>query len=476
MQGDPRFTPSVAILAQSTSESFPYLQVGCLSQPDVQDLGACFLVFAGLFAGTVDTHSDGVDLGMDAADWLVVLERVDLINTTCAEGDLGRVRSPIEELEESRSVSIPVAGAQLQQSKTLDSTVEGAARPLVTCEVPRSGCRCPWARDQGQLCLHDALGGRPSRGDQPPTCGLCEAECQCACSGCYPASDDAKECGGRSSTVDTQTCGADLSTGTVDTQTSGADLITGTVDTDSGGADLSTGTGTVDTHSDEAHLITGTVDTQTNGGVDLSTGESDLPDFALKWIAREMDPRPRSRSPHHVPVLPILQPARSRRFVVAASVPSPFTSMNTPSTFAGVNSPLGALCWRALVGRDRGSSLAGPNVFMMSRGDRDDVSAAAQHSDAVVRKIVARRKGFYVGITRDPARRWEQHQLRRIWSHMTIVVEARDSSLSRAVEMQILLFWRGNQLCWNASGGGESATPGSPHYVYVLEAIGSTCV
>ena len=394
MQGDPRFTPSVAILAQSTSESFPYLQVGCLSQPDVQDLGACFLVIAGLFAGTVDTHSDGVDLGMDAADWLVVLERVDLINTTCAEGDLGRVRSPIEELEESRSVSIPVAGAQLQQSKTLDSTVEGAARPLVTCEVPRSG----------------------------------------------------------------------------------ADLITGTVDTDSGGADLSTGTGTVDTHSDEAHLITGTVDTQTNGGVDLSTGDSDLPDFALKWIAREMDPRPRSRSPHHVPVLPILQPARSRRFVVAASVPSPFTSMNTPSTFAGVNSPLGALCWRALVGRDRGSSLAGPNVFMMSRGDRDDVSAAAQHSDAVVRKIVARRKGFYVGITRDPARRWEQHQLRRIWSHMTIVVEARDSSLSRAVEMQILLFWRGNQLCWNASGGGESATPGSPHYVYVLEAIGSTCV
>ena len=432
MQGDPRFTPSVAILAQSTSESFPYLQVGCLSQPDVQDLGACFLVFAGLFAGTVDTHSDGVDLGMDAADWLVVLERVDLINTTCAEGDLGRVRSPIEELEESRSVSIPVAGAQLQQSKTLDSTVEGAARPLVTCEVPRSGCRCPWARAQGRLCLHDALGGRPPRGDQPPTCGLCEAGCQCACSGCYPASDDAKECGGRSSTVDTQTCGADLSTGTVDTPT--------------------------------------------NGGVDLSTGESDLPDFALKWIAREMDPRPRSRSPHHVPVLPILQPARSRRFVVAASVPSPFTSMNTPSTFAGVNSPLGALCWRALVGRDRGSSLAGPNVFMMSRGDRDDVSAAAQHSDAVVRKIVARRKGFYVGITRDPARRWEQHQLRRIWSHMTIVVEARDSSLSRAVEMQILLFWRGNQLCWNASGGGESATPGSPHYVYVLEAIGSTCV
>ena len=248
------------------------------------------------------------------------------------------------------------------------------------------------------------------------------------------------------------------------------------MDTQTCGADLSTGTGTVDTHSDEAHLITGTVDTQTNGGVDLSTGESDLPDFALKWIAREMDPRPRSRSPHHVPVLPILQPARSRRFVVAASVPSPFTSMNTPSTFAGVNSPLGALCWRALVGRDRGSSLAGPNVFMMSRGDRDDVSAAAQHSDAVVRKIVARRKGFYVGITRDPARRWEQHQLRRIWSHMTIVVEARDSSLSRAVEMQILLFWRGNQLCWNASGGGESATPGSPHYVYVLEAFGSMCV
>ena len=32
-------------------------------------------------------------------------------NTTCAEGDLGRIRSTIKEFEESHSVSIPLAGA-----------------------------------------------------------------------------------------------------------------------------------------------------------------------------------------------------------------------------------------------------------------------------------------------------------------------------------------------------------------------------
>ena len=59
---------------------------------------------------------------------------------------------------------------------------------------------------------------------------------------------------------------------------------------------------------------------------------------------------------------------------------------------------------------------------------------------------------------------------------MTVLVETRDSSLSRTVEMQILVTWRGNALCWNNSGGGESATPGSPHFVYVIEAFGSTYV
>jgi hypothetical protein len=65
------------------------------------------------------------------------------VNTTCAEGNLGQAGSPMKELEENRSVSIPVAGAQLQQREELESTVEGAALPLITCEVPKRGCRNP---------------------------------------------------------------------------------------------------------------------------------------------------------------------------------------------------------------------------------------------------------------------------------------------------------------------------------------------
>ena len=143
-----------------------------------------------------------------------------------------------------------------------------------------------------------------------------------------------------------------------------------------------------------------------------------------------------------------------------------------PDAFQGVNSVAGALCWRALVGRDRSSSLAGSNVFMMTGSEYEDVAMAARHADRIIRAIRDRRHSFYVGITRDPARRWEQHHARNSsWSHMTVVVEARDSVATSTVEMQTLVFWRGDPLCLNRSSGGESATPGSPHYVYVLESL-----
>ena len=185
-------------------------------------------------------------------------------------------------------------------------------------------------------------------------------------------------------------------------------------------------------------------------------------------------PRERSHSPPpHVPILPLLrEPHRvaARPSSGFAALSSPFSRM--PDAFQGVNSVAGALCWRALVGRDRSSSLAGSHVFMMTGSELEDVAMAARHADRIIRAIRDRRHRFYVGITRDPARRWEQHQARNSsWSHMTVVVEARDSVATSTVEMQTLVFWRGDPLCLNRSSGGESATPGSPHYVYVLESL-----
>ena len=185
-------------------------------------------------------------------------------------------------------------------------------------------------------------------------------------------------------------------------------------------------------------------------------------------------PRERSRSPPpHIPLLPLLHEPRrvvARPPSALAALGSPFSRM--PDASLGINSVAGALCWRALVGRDRSSSLAGSNVFMMTGSECEDVAMAARHVDRIIRTIRDRRHSFCVGITRDPARRWEQHQVRNSsWSHMTVFVEARDSVATSSVEMRTLAFWRADTLCQNRSSGGESATPGSPHYVYVLESL-----
>ena len=107
-------------------------------------------------------------------------------------GAISPLCSDEEHLKHIRLVKKPL---QLDQAPRCAG--EGAAQLLITSEVPGSGCRCPWALVQGRLCIHDAIAGRPPRGSQPHTCGLCARECQCACGGCYPASDKERECGGR---------------------------------------------------------------------------------------------------------------------------------------------------------------------------------------------------------------------------------------------------------------------------------------
>ena len=202
------------------------------------------------------------------------------------------------------------------------------------------------------------------------------------------------------------------------------------------------------------------------------------PDFALKWLARAEQEgargRSRSRSPPlHVPVLPIGRPHRHRPDIFEGTVAAfPFGLMNAPEVPFGVSSPLGSLCYRALVGRDRGRSALGPNVFMMDHGE-GNFSGAKHHANVIIRNIIARRRMFYVGITRDPATRWQRHLARwRAWSRMNVVAEAPDSSLTSALEQALLSEWYRHELCWNNSTGGENPTPSSPHYLYIIEGEG----
>ena len=129
----------------------------------------------------------------------------------------------------------------------------------------------------------------------------------------------------------------------------------------------------------------------------------------VEWFLLHEAPHKSERScspPLHAPILLLLCVS----LVELPHVPlllaffsMPFSRM--PDAFQNVNSVAGALCWRALVGRDRSSSLAGSHVFMMTGSELEDVAMAARHVDRIIRTIRDRRHSFYVGITRDPARR-----------------------------------------------------------------------
>ena len=79
---------------------------------------------------------------------------------------------------------------------------------------------------------------------------------------------------------------------------------------------------------------------------------------------------------------------------------------------------------------------------------------------------------FYVGITETPRRRFLEHsELSPVGPDpiMVVLVEAETSATTAALEMQLLEKYRYMSRCANLSGGGEGASGGSPHFLYVLE-------
>ena len=147
----------------------------------------------------------------------------------------------------------------------------------------------------------------------------------------------------------------------------------------------------------------------------------------------------------------------------------PFLGANDVQSVAGV------FFWRAVVGRDRADmSLAGRHVFKMNAAaGTSDVELAAAHCGRVIQRLVDRRLCFYVGISRDPGRRWSHHANSSAWARMIIAVETPHASASSSVEVRTLQSWGEHSLCSNRSGGGETRIAGSPHFVYVLEGSGS---
>ena len=80
---------------------------------------------------------------------------------------------------------------------------------------------------------------------------------------------------------------------------------------------------------------------------------------------------------------------------------------------------------------------------------------------------------FYIGITENPNNRWAQHNTEQTVGpepNMVILIEAERSHSTAALEIQLLAQYLPHMRCANRSAGGERASAGSPHYLYVLRA------
>lgn len=129
---------------------------------------------------------------------------------------------------------------------------------------------------------------------------------------------------------------------------------------------------------------------------------------------------------------------------------------------------LGAACWELLVGRPRGE--------VLERGALANMMDGITYTNALLiarRRVLAEaRTGqpFYIGITESPHRRFREHSEGggQTWERMVVLVQAVSSSTTASLERELLREFGDRTLCHNNSAGGEGASAGSPHFLYML--------
>ena len=76
---------------------------------------------------------------------------------------------------------------------------------------------------------------------------------------------------------------------------------------------------------------------------------------------------------------------------------------------------------------------------------------------------------FYIGTTENPNRHFQEHSESGVpWTRMLVLVEASHSGVTANLERSLLSEFGERVNCTNASRGGERASAGSPHYLYIL--------
>jgi hypothetical protein len=133
--------------------------------------------------------------------------------------------------------------------------------------------------------------------------------------------------------------------------------------------------------------------------------------------------------------------------------------------FPARESSVGEAFRNVLVGRPRDQGLALTSLL--------DGTVDFNDALVVVRRRVAQevRRGvsFYFGITENPQRRFDEHLGGGgHWTSMLLLMQASSSSTTGGVERLLIDEFGQNLLCTNSARGGERASAGSPHYLYML--------
>lgn len=126
--------------------------------------------------------------------------------------------------------------------------------------------------------------------------------------------------------------------------------------------------------------------------------------------------------------------------------------------------------WHGLVpnGIRRSIALEADICLRFPRDEPLDLADYRRHCVRELKPIAASRY-FYIGITDNPAHRWQQHcHSGSGYATMFLLAVAESSRTTGQLERQLIAMWRNPFRCANIGAGGECSSHGSPHFLYVV--------
>ena len=163
------------------------------------------------------------------------------------------------------------------------------------------------------------------------------------------------------------------------------------------------------------------------------------------------------------PHVPPQQPRRVREPALLLVAPAAPELLPMHFGAIGAQMGIGAAVRDAFVGT---SHLAATALRISS--DPRSIEEGWRHASSHIRELATHGMAFYIGITENPARRWEDHCQTAPWDDMEILIEAPSSRVTGDLEHRLIGRFRPVIGCTNVGPGGECRSAGCPHFLYVL--------